>query len=403
MKGSILSLVSLLLASASHAGEVAPAPAALIPSVIHTPAAPPPGNYSQGRLVDLGSHLLLHTAGQTGNEPRADTVVEGGIGPQTRQALENIRAIVEASGGGIEHVAKVTVFMKDMAASKAGFEQAYGAFFDGAALPARSLVEVSEIPLPSEPTVVEIEAVAYIPKKGQPPPSREETVARLRKAFAEQPREELARTIALASLESPREYRAALRDALEGFFAGVPRLQRHLTALDENGDGKVSPGESYRTLRALGFGRVKAFIIASGAQAALLATTGRVTGLSIAVDGGSKGLHRAVDTGAMDPAQDLEKKLDEFMAEDLDHDGWIGMSDVGRLIDKRAGLSKANRFAKMIIKAANKAEFAALFDRLGRKMNREDVRDFYTSSLFFSLLPPDALAQRIVGLRRRKP
>ncbi len=38
----------------------------------------------------------------------------------------------------------------------------------------------------------------------------------------------------------------------------------------------------------------------------------------------------------MYPEQDLEKKVDQFMAEDLDHDGWIDMNDVGRLIDKRA-------------------------------------------------------------------
>ena len=130
---------------------------------LRTEKAPPPGNYSQGRCIDIGTHRVVYTAGQTGNTPDTDVVEEGGIGPQTWRALKNIQAILEAAGGRMRDIVKVTVFMKDMAQDKKGFEAAYKPFFTEP-LPARSLVEVSEIPLVSEPTIVEVEAVAYIPK-----------------------------------------------------------------------------------------------------------------------------------------------------------------------------------------------------------------------------------------------
>jgi len=130
---------------------------------IETKKAPPPGNYSQARAIDLGNCKVVYTAGQTGNIPETDEVIEGGIGPQTRQALENIKGIIEDAGGALEDIVKVTVFMKDMKNDKAGFEEVYKSFFKKP-YPARSLIEVSEIPLVSEPTIVEIEAVAYIKK-----------------------------------------------------------------------------------------------------------------------------------------------------------------------------------------------------------------------------------------------
>lgn len=130
---------------------------------IETKKAPAPGNYSQARVVDVGNCKVVYTAGQTGNIPETDEVIEGGIGPQTRQALENIKGIVEEAGGTLGDIVKVTVFMKDMAHDKAGFEEVYKSCFKKP-YPARSLVEVSEIPLVTEPTIVEIEAIAYIKK-----------------------------------------------------------------------------------------------------------------------------------------------------------------------------------------------------------------------------------------------
>jgi len=133
---------------------------------IETKRAPQPGNYSQGIKVDLGNYVVLYTSGQTGNIPHVqdEPVAEGGIGMQTARALENVRGIVEAAGGSLEHVVKVTVFMENMERDKSGFEAVYRRFFSDTTPPARSLVEVKRVPLASEDTIVEIEAIAYIPK-----------------------------------------------------------------------------------------------------------------------------------------------------------------------------------------------------------------------------------------------
>lgn len=177
-------------ADCSGGRRAAPRPASSRPAhiVLRTTLAPPPGNYSQARIIDQGSLRIVHTAGQTGNVPATDAVAEG-IEAQTLQALENIKGIVSEAGGKIGDIAKVTVFIKDMAANKPGFEAAYRRFFDGQPLPARSMVEVGEIPLPSEPTIVEIEAVAYLkkPRKaGLAPPHSDETarLTRLQAAYA---------------------------------------------------------------------------------------------------------------------------------------------------------------------------------------------------------------------------
>lgn len=131
--------------------------------IITTDSAPSPGNYSQGRAIDLGSHVVLYTAGQTGNNPISGEVVSGGCGLQTRQALQNILAIVLGTGGKKEDIVKITVFLTDMKNDKAEFEKEYINFFLGD-LPARSVVEVSQIPLYDENTIVEVEAIAYIKK-----------------------------------------------------------------------------------------------------------------------------------------------------------------------------------------------------------------------------------------------
>ena len=130
---------------------------------IRTSKAPEPGNYSQARAVDLGSYLAVYIAGQTGNDPKTDEVVVGGIGPQTTQALANIKGVLESVGGGLEYIVDMTVFLENMERDKKGFETAYTTVMPKP-LPARALVEVTHVPLLSEDTVVELKAVAYVPK-----------------------------------------------------------------------------------------------------------------------------------------------------------------------------------------------------------------------------------------------
>ncbi|MDP5366632.1 MAG: RidA family protein [Paracoccaceae bacterium] len=82
-------------------------------------------------------------------------LVEGGAGPQTRQAIANLRAVLAQAGASLADVAKTTVWLTDMA-HFAEFNAAYAEAF-GADIPARSTV-TSALAIPG--ALVEIEAIA---------------------------------------------------------------------------------------------------------------------------------------------------------------------------------------------------------------------------------------------------
>jgi len=116
------------------------------------------GPYSAG--VSTG-HLVF-TAGQLGMNPATGELVEGGIQAQTRQALTNLQAVLQAAGSGLEQVVKTTVYLKDI--SEFGLMNAiYGEFFTSD-FPARSAFQVAALP---KGAAVEIEAVALLPCDGE--------------------------------------------------------------------------------------------------------------------------------------------------------------------------------------------------------------------------------------------
>ena len=109
------------------------------------------GPYSQG--VRAGDFVF--TAGQLGIVPGTKEFAGPDIEAQTRQALENLRAVLEAGGSCLEHVIKTTVFLQDIG-EFARMNAVYAEFFpDGP--PARSAVQVAALPLGGR---VEIEALA---------------------------------------------------------------------------------------------------------------------------------------------------------------------------------------------------------------------------------------------------
>ncbi|HEY9121978.1 MAG TPA: RidA family protein [Brevefilum sp.] len=112
------------------------------------------GPYSAG--VSTG-HLVF-TAGQLGMDPKTGDLVEGGIQAQTRQALNNLKAVLEAAGSRLELVVKTTVFLKDINAF-GQMNEVYGTFFTEN-FPARSAFQVAALPKGAD---VEIEAVALLP------------------------------------------------------------------------------------------------------------------------------------------------------------------------------------------------------------------------------------------------
>ena len=122
-------------------------------TIIATDKAPAAvGPYSQG--IQIGGFLF--TAGQLGMDP-ATGKLEGGVEAQTRQALTNLSAVLEAGGTSLAHVIKTTVFLQDIQDFQA-MNGVYAQFFT-ADPPARSAVEVAALPLGG---LVEIEAVAAI-------------------------------------------------------------------------------------------------------------------------------------------------------------------------------------------------------------------------------------------------
>ncbi len=120
-------------------------------NVIATDGAPAAvGPYSQG--IRIGE--LIFTAGQLGLVPGTKDFAGPDIASQTRQALQNVQAVLEAGGSCLDHVVKATVFMQDMN-EFASMNAVYAQFFTNKP-PARSTVQVAALPLGGR---VEIEAV----------------------------------------------------------------------------------------------------------------------------------------------------------------------------------------------------------------------------------------------------
>lgn len=111
------------------------------------------GPYSAG--VKIGN--FVYTAGQLGIDPQTGAFVEGGIEAQTRQAITNLKAVLEAADSSLIDVIKTTVFLRDMN-EFAAMNSVYAEFFTEN-FPARSAVQVARLPLDG---AVEIEAVAVI-------------------------------------------------------------------------------------------------------------------------------------------------------------------------------------------------------------------------------------------------
>ncbi len=121
-------------------------------TVIATDRAPSAiGPYSQAIRADLS----VFASGQVPIDPETGQLVDGDIAAQTRQALSNLAAVLEAAGSSLAHVLKTTVFLTDMADFQA-MNAVYAEFFP-AAPPARSTVAVLALPRGAR---VEVEAIA---------------------------------------------------------------------------------------------------------------------------------------------------------------------------------------------------------------------------------------------------
>ena len=123
--------------------------------IISTEQAPAAiGPYSQG--VVAGGQFIF-TAGQIPINPKTGELVQGDIQTQTRQVLENIKAVLKASNAGLEDAVKTTVFLSDMN-DFAAMNEIYAEYFPQNP-PARSAVQVARLP---KDVKIEIECVAVV-------------------------------------------------------------------------------------------------------------------------------------------------------------------------------------------------------------------------------------------------
>jgi len=110
--------------------------------VIFTEKAPAPiGPYSQA--VMAGN--MLYTSGQIALHPETGELITSDIETETKQVMENMKAVLEAAGTNFSNVIKATIFISNMD-DFARINGIYGSYFDEANAPARETVQVARLP-----------------------------------------------------------------------------------------------------------------------------------------------------------------------------------------------------------------------------------------------------------------
>ena len=122
--------------------------------VVHTDKVPPARvPLSQG--IKAGEWVFA--SGQLGNDPRTKRLAEGGIAAETRQVLENLKAVLEAGGSSLENVVKVTIYMVDLGELMA-MNEVFAQYFP-VDPPARTTFQCARLVADAR---VEIEAIAFV-------------------------------------------------------------------------------------------------------------------------------------------------------------------------------------------------------------------------------------------------
>lgn len=108
------------------------------------------GPYSQA----ISCRGTLYCSGQVPIDPKTGAMVEGGIEQQARQALNNLKAVIEEGGARMDNVLKTTILLKDLEDFKA-VNGIYAEYFSEP-YPARATFEVARLPVDA---MIEIEAI----------------------------------------------------------------------------------------------------------------------------------------------------------------------------------------------------------------------------------------------------
>jgi 2-iminobutanoate/2-iminopropanoate deaminase len=146
MKRFVLIALGLAITLSLHAQDRATVTTDKAPKAI--------GPYSQA-VVAAG---MVFASGQLGLEPASGQFVQGGISEQTTQALENLKAVLNAAGSSLERVVSCTVYMKDLN-EFAAMNTVYAKYFPKDP-PSRATVQVARLP---KDGLVEISCIAVKP------------------------------------------------------------------------------------------------------------------------------------------------------------------------------------------------------------------------------------------------
>lgn len=119
---------------------------------INTQKAPAAiGPYSQA----IECNGMIYVSGQLPLDPKTGAFPEGDVSVLTKQSMNNIAAILEEAGSGLDKIVKTTIYVQDLK-DFGVINEAYGSFF-GEVAPARACVEVAALPKGAK---LEIDAIA---------------------------------------------------------------------------------------------------------------------------------------------------------------------------------------------------------------------------------------------------
>ncbi|RXI27916.1 RidA family protein [Aliarcobacter trophiarum] len=122
--------------------------------IISTTKAPSAiGPYNQATSFEK----LIFTSGQIALDPKTMEVVSGGVKEQTKQVMENLKAVLEEANSSFENVLKTTCYLASMEDFVA-FNEVYAEYFKSEVAPARSTVAVKTLP---KNVLVEVDLIAF--------------------------------------------------------------------------------------------------------------------------------------------------------------------------------------------------------------------------------------------------